>query len=52
MANEYKQNSGKATFLLVHRAWHDGWCWRDVAARLRAAGYAVFSPTLTGLGER
>ncbi|MEO0440907.1 MAG: alpha/beta fold hydrolase [Pseudomonadota bacterium] len=51
-AKEDKQNSGKATFLLVHGAWHGGWCWRDVAASLRAAGHAVFTPTLTGLGER
>jgi pimeloyl-ACP methyl ester carboxylesterase len=41
-----------ATFVLVHGAFHGGWCWRDVAASLRAAGHAVFTPTLTGLGER
>lgn len=40
------------TFILVHGAWHGGWCWRDVAKRLRAAGHDVFTPTLTGLGER
>jgi pimeloyl-ACP methyl ester carboxylesterase len=40
------------TFVLVHGAWHGGWCWRRVAARLRAAGHAVYTPTLTGLGER
>lgn len=39
-------------FVLVHGAWHGGWCWRDVAARLRAKGQNVFTPTLTGLGER
>lgn len=38
--------------VLVHGAWHGGWCWREVAARLRAAGHALFTPTLTGLGER
>lgn len=43
--------SGK-TFVLVHGAWHGGWCWRDVAARLRALGATVHAPTLTGLGER
>ena len=41
-----------ATFLLVHGAWHGGWCWRDVAPLLRQAGHAVYTPTLTGLGER
>ncbi|RVU14322.1 alpha/beta fold hydrolase [Methylobacterium oryzihabitans] len=39
-------------FVLVHGAWHGGWCWRGVAGRLRAAGHAVFAPTCTGLGER
>ena len=39
------------TFVLVHGAWHGGWCWRLVAERLRAAGHAVFTPTLTGLGQ-
>jgi len=40
------------TFMLVHGAWHGGWCWQRVAARLRSVGHAVFTPTLTGLGER
>jgi pimeloyl-ACP methyl ester carboxylesterase len=40
------------TFVLVHGAWHGGWCWRRVADRLRRDGHAVFAPTLTGLGER
>src|SRR5215470_11755391 len=39
-------------FVLVHGAWHGGWCWRRVADRLRAGGHLVFTPTLTGLGER
>jgi pimeloyl-ACP methyl ester carboxylesterase len=40
------------TFVLVHGAWHGGWCYRDVANELRANGHTVFTPTLTGLGER
>jgi hypothetical protein len=40
-----------ATFLLVPGAWLGGWCWRDVAANLRASGHTVLCPTLTGLGE-
>jgi pimeloyl-ACP methyl ester carboxylesterase len=40
------------TFVLVHGAWHGGWCWRRVAPLLRAAGRDVQTPTLTGLGER
>lgn len=39
-------------FLLVPGAWLGGWCWRDVAAQLRANGHTVLCPTLTGLGER
>jgi pimeloyl-ACP methyl ester carboxylesterase len=42
----------KAPIVLVHGAWHGGWCWKRVASRLRAAGHEVFAPTLTGLGER
>jgi len=41
-----------ATFVLVHGAWHGGWCWARVAPRLRAAGHEVFTPTMTGFGER
>lgn len=41
-----------ATFVLVHGAWHGGWCWRRVADRLRAKGHDVFTPTLTGLADR
>jgi pimeloyl-ACP methyl ester carboxylesterase len=40
------------TFVLVHGAWHGGWCWRRVADLLQATGHKVFAPTLTGLGER
>lgn len=38
------------TFVLVHGAWHGGWCWRFVRPLLE--GHAVFTPSLTGLGER
>lgn len=38
--------------VLVHGAFHGGWCWRAVAERLAAAGHRVFAPTLTGVGER
>jgi pimeloyl-ACP methyl ester carboxylesterase len=40
------------TFLLVHGAFHGGWCWRHVADRLIQAGARVHTPTMTGLGER
>ena len=40
------------TFLLVHGAWHGGWCWKKLTPLLQVAGHQVFTPTLTGLGER
>jgi pimeloyl-ACP methyl ester carboxylesterase len=40
------------TFVLVHGAWHGGWCWWKVRPILEAAGHRVFTPTLTGVGER
>jgi pimeloyl-ACP methyl ester carboxylesterase len=41
-----------AIYALVHGAGHGGWCYRRVADRLRVAGHEVYTPTLTGLGER
>lgn len=40
------------TFVLIHGSMHGGWCWQRVAPLLRAAGHEVYTPTLTGLGER
>jgi pimeloyl-ACP methyl ester carboxylesterase len=40
------------TFVLLHGAWHGGWCWRRLADILRARGHRVTTPTMTGLGER
>ena len=42
----------KITYILVHGAWHGSWCWKRVRAALQSAGHNVFTPTLTGLGER
>ena len=39
-----------STFVLVHGAWHGGWCWKHVRRLL--TGHEVFTPSLTGLGER
>ena len=41
-----------ATLVLVHGAWLGGWVWGRVAADLRTRGHTVYTPTLTGLGER
>ena len=40
-----------ATYVLVHGAWHGGWCWQRVAKLLRAKGHEVYTPTLTGVCE-
>ncbi|HSF95246.1 MAG TPA: alpha/beta fold hydrolase, partial [Thermohalobaculum sp.] len=42
----------RQTFVLVHGAWHGGWCWERVAPLLTARGHRVTTPTQTGLGER
>lgn len=41
-----------ANFVLVHGGWQGGWSWRLLARLLRDAGHDVFTPTLSGLGER
>ncbi len=39
-------------FVLVHGAWGGAHTWRGVRPRLWAAGHPVFTPSLTGIGER
>lgn len=39
-------------YVLVHGAWHGGWAWQRVSSELRAHGGIVYTPTLSGLGER
>jgi pimeloyl-ACP methyl ester carboxylesterase len=46
------RDGNRATFVLVHGAWHGGWCWKRLIPLLRAEGHECLSPTLTGLGER
>jgi pimeloyl-ACP methyl ester carboxylesterase len=41
-----------ATYVLVHGGGHGGWCYQRVARMLQAEGHVVYTPTLTGLGER
>jgi pimeloyl-ACP methyl ester carboxylesterase len=41
-----------ATYVLVHGGGHGGWCYQRVARLLRQGGHEVYTPTLTGLGER
>ena len=40
-----------STYLLIHGAWHGGWCWRSVAPLLEARGHTVLAPDLPGHGD-
>jgi pimeloyl-ACP methyl ester carboxylesterase len=40
------------TFVLVHGAWGGAQTWRTVRPLLWEAGHQVFTPSLTGIGER
>jgi pimeloyl-ACP methyl ester carboxylesterase len=41
-----------ATFVLVHGAWGGAQGWRKIRPLLHEAGHEVFTPSLTGIGER
>lgn len=41
-----------AMFVIVHGGWGGGWEWTPVGVSLRGLGHEVFTPTLTGMGER
>jgi pimeloyl-ACP methyl ester carboxylesterase len=41
-----------SSYVLVHGGGHGGWCWQRLVPLLRAAGHEIYTPTLTGLGER
>jgi pimeloyl-ACP methyl ester carboxylesterase len=41
-----------ATFVIVHGAWSGAHAWRWVRPLLRGDAHEVFTPSLTGLGER
>jgi pimeloyl-ACP methyl ester carboxylesterase len=40
-----------SAYVLIHGAWHGGWCWHKVLARLRAAGRSATAPDLPSLGR-
>ncbi|MGB6661459.1 MAG: alpha/beta hydrolase, partial [Xanthobacteraceae bacterium] len=42
------QNSARKTFVLIHGAYHGGWCWRPTAEILESHGHKVYAPSLTG----
>jgi pimeloyl-ACP methyl ester carboxylesterase len=40
-----------STFVLIHGAWHGGWAWQKVVAKLEALGHTVVAPDLPGHGD-
>jgi len=40
-----------ARLILVHGAWHGGWCWEQVVPGLEALGHHVRAPDLPGMGD-
>jgi pimeloyl-ACP methyl ester carboxylesterase len=46
------QSSTRKTFVLIHGAYHGGWCWRRTADILESHGHKVYAPSLTGNGDR
>lgn len=40
-----------ATFVLIHGAWHGGWCWERLVPELEALGHAAHAPDLPGHGD-
>ncbi|HUG12030.1 MAG TPA: alpha/beta hydrolase [Opitutaceae bacterium] len=51
-AAESVPNISRGTFVIVHGAWGAGYEWKEVGKRLRAEGFDVYRPTMTGMGER
>lgn len=39
-----------ATFVMIHGAWHGGWCFDALRAPIEAAGHAMIAPNLPGMG--
>jgi pimeloyl-ACP methyl ester carboxylesterase len=52
VVRDARAQSPPKTFVLIHGAWCGGWVWRRVSDLLESKGHKVFSPTLTGVGER
>jgi hypothetical protein len=46
------QPQARKTFVLVHGAFHGGWCWRRVTDILERQGHKTYAPSLTGMGDR
>jgi pimeloyl-ACP methyl ester carboxylesterase len=40
-----------ASYVLIHGAWHGGWCYEEIAPQLAASGHQVRAPDLPGHGS-
>ena len=40
-----------STYVLIHGAWHGGWCWTHVTPLLEDHGHTVLTPDLPGHGS-
>ncbi len=49
---EVSRETDFRTIVFVHGAWGGGWQYTRVQPLLEEAGYTVYRPTMTGLGER
>ena len=38
--------------VFVHGAWHGGWCWQKVTALMNPIDFHIYTPSLTGSGDR
>ncbi|PBC57980.1 alpha/beta hydrolase [Rhodococcus sp. ACPA1] len=47
-----KPAGGPTSFVLVHGAYHGGWCWSRVRDLLQDRGHRVYTPSQTGCGDR
>lgn len=45
-------STAAGTFVLIHGAFHGGWCWQRVQPALERRGHRVYAPSQTGLGDR
>ncbi|MGB6192488.1 MAG: alpha/beta fold hydrolase [Terracidiphilus sp.] len=46
-----KERNRMSTYVLIHGAWHGGWCWRKVVPLLESKGHTVVAPDLPGHGD-
>ena len=40
-----------STYVLIHGAWHGGWCWKNVIPLMEKEDHKVIAPDLPGHGE-